>query len=163
MTTTSAIAFERIGLHEGSIGLPSGFEDRSANLFVPADPQQQPNLSIARDWLAADETLAAYVERQLRVLKSRLPNHKLVARVEDRLGADETGLAGERIDAQYKNAAQTVRQRQAVFLVGPRRALILTAASPRPFDEQFETLWREWLDSFVRSPETEAEAASDAE
>lgn len=152
MTATSSNAFERLGLHEGSIGLPPGFEDRTANILVPADPQNQPNLSIARDWLAPGETLTAYVDRQLQVLKSRLPSHKLLVRVADRLGQDEGGLNGERIEAQYKNGAQTVRQRQAAFLVAPGRALILTAASPRPFDAGFETLWRGWLDSFVQAP-----------
>jgi hypothetical protein len=157
MTSPTLPEFERIGIHEGSIGLPPGFEDRTANMFVPNDPQNQPNLSIARDWLAANETLGTYVDRQLQVLKSRLPNHKLVARVADRLGQDATGLIGERIEAQYKNGTQMVRQRQAAFLIGPKRALILTAASPRPFDERFETLWRGWLDSFEQAPRSEAD------
>lgn len=152
MTAASNIEFERIGLHEGSIGLPPGFADCTANVFVPADPQKQPNLSVARDWLAADETLATYVDRQLQVLKSRLPNHKLAARAAERLGQGEAGLLGERIEAQYKNGGQTVRQRQAAFLVAPKRALILTAASARPFDDDFEALWRGWLDSFVPAP-----------
>ena len=143
---------ERIGLHEGSIGLPAGFEDRTANLFVPSDPQTTPNLSIARDWLLEAETLPGYVDRQLQLLKSRLPSHKLVARGEERLGRPDGALAGERIDAQYKTGAQTVRQRQAAFLVGPKRALIFTAASPRPFDDAFELLWRAWLDTFVPAP-----------
>jgi hypothetical protein len=163
MTTPTFPAFERIGLHEGTIGLPPGFEDRTANMFVPSDPQNQPNLSIARDWLAASETLTTYVDRQLQVLKSRLPNHKLIARVADRLGDDDVGLVGERIEAQYKNGTQTVRQRQAAFLVGPKRALILTAASPRPFDANFETLWRGWLDSFVQASQAEGDSAPVAE
>jgi hypothetical protein len=44
-----------------------------------------------------------------------------------------------------------VRQRQAVFLVAPKRALIFTATSPRNFDEQFEALWRSWLESFTHA------------
>ena len=138
----------RIGLHEGSIALPVGFEDRSANIFVPADTQTQPNLSIARDWLADGETLSAYVDRQLTLLKARLPGHKLVARAGERLGLEEPACLGERIEAHYKNGAQMVRQRQAAFLIAPRRALILTAASPRALDAAFEALWRGWLDSF---------------
>lgn len=39
----------RIRIHEGSIVLPNGFEDRTTNLFVPADTAAQPNLSVARD------------------------------------------------------------------------------------------------------------------
>lgn len=139
----------RIGIHEGSIGLPAGYEDRTSNIFIPADLQHQPNLSIARDWLQEGETLPAYVERQIALLKARLASHKLLARAPERLGLHEPALAGERIEAQYKNGAQTIRQRQAAFLIAPRRALILTAATARPFDERFEALWRGWLDSFA--------------
>ncbi len=163
MTDTTTAAddarpFERIGLHEGSIGLPPGFEDRSANIFVPADTQNQPNLSVARDWLGEGETLPAYVDRQLAQLKARLPSHKLLARAPERLGRHEPALAGERIEAQYKNGVQTVRQRQAAFLVAPRRVLIVTAASARPLDERFDILWRAWLDSFA--PPTSAPGAA---
>ncbi|MCE3607367.1 DUF1795 domain-containing protein [Massilia sp. P8910] len=139
----------RVGIHEGSIGLPPGYQDNTTNLFVPADLQNQPNLSIARDWLADGETLATYVDRQLALLKARLSSHKLLDRAQERLGAHQPEMLGERIEAQYKNGAQTIRQRQAAFLIGPKRALILTAATARPFDERFETLWRNWLDSFA--------------
>lgn len=149
MSEATATPFERIGLHEGSIGLPPGYEDRTANMFVPVDPQIQPNLSIARDWLMEGETLAAYVDRQLGILKARIPNHKLIARVPEQLGQGNLPWVGERIEAHYKNGAQMIRQRQAAFLIGSRRALILTVASPHPFNDALETLWRGWLDSFV--------------
>jgi hypothetical protein len=138
----------RVGMHEGSVCLPQGFEDRTTNLFVPQDPQNQPNLSIARDWLAPGETLAAYVDRQLGILKARMPGHKLLGRTGERLGTHEPALAGERIEAQYKNGAQTIRQRQAAFEIGEGRALVFTAATPRAFDAHFDALWRNWLDSF---------------
>jgi hypothetical protein len=139
----------RIGLHEGSVALPPGFEDRTANLFVPADPQSQPNLSIARDWFAAGETLATYVDRQLGVLKARMPGHRLLARENDTLGSAPVVAAGERIDARYLNGAQVVRQRQAAFEIAPGRVLVFTAATPRGFDAAFDGLWRSWLDSFA--------------
>jgi len=40
--SAAAPAPQRIGMHEGSVCLPPGFEDRTTNLFVPADPQHQP-------------------------------------------------------------------------------------------------------------------------
>ena len=144
----AAAAPARVGLHEGSVGLPAGFDDRTTNIFVPADPQSQPNLSIARDRLGEGETLAAYVDRQLGILKARMPGHKLLGRTDERLGLHEPALVGERIDAQYKNGAQVIRQRQAAFDIGNGRALVFTAATPRAPDERFETLWRTWLDSF---------------
>ncbi|MDM5181662.1 DUF1795 domain-containing protein [Massilia sp. DJPM01] len=150
----------RVGIHEGSIGLPPGYQDNSTNIFVPADLQNQPNLSIARDWLAEGETLATYVDRQLGLLKARLAGHKLLERTQERLGAHQPDLLGERIDAQYKNGPQTIRQRQAAFLIGPKRALILTAATARPFDERFDTLWRNWLDSFAPPASTGGDLSS---
>lgn len=74
-------------------------------------------------------------------------------------GGGDAGLAGERIDAQYKNGQQIIRQRQAAFEVDQGRVLVLTAATPRGFDESFERLWREWLDSFER-PATAAPTAA---
>ena len=138
----------RLGMHEGSVCMPAGFEDRTTNLFVPADPHNQPNLSIARDWLARGETLEDYVDRQLGILKSRMHGHKLLGRANERLGLHEPALVGERIEAQYKNGTQVIRQRQAAFDIGAGRALVFTAATPRAFDERFEAMWRAWLDSF---------------
>ncbi|ATJ88279.1 DUF1795 domain-containing protein [Ralstonia solanacearum] len=144
---------DRIHFHEGSIALPPGFEDRTTNLFVPADPATQPNLSVARDWLKDGEALAAYVDRQLGVLKARMPGHRLLSRQAEQLGPDARGLDGERIDATYRSGSQTIRQRQAVFVVAPRRALIFTASSPAAFDEAFEAFWRAWLGGY-RSPDS---------
>lgn len=139
---------ERIRFHEGSMSLPAGFEDRTTNIFVPADTSTQPNLSIARDWLEDGEVLAKYIDRQLDQLKSRLPGHKMIARQAEQLGSGEQAIRGERIDASYKNNGRPVHQRQAAFVVAERRALILTASSPKPFDERFENLWRLWLDGY---------------
>jgi hypothetical protein len=151
MNTANTRACERVTLDEGSVALPQGFDDRTTNLFVPADPQNEPNLGISRDWLTEGESLAAYVDRQLALLKRRLPGHKTLSRTAEQLGQGEATLTGERIDSHYRSGAQTVRQRQAVFLVAPKRALIFTATSPRNFDEQFEALWRSWLESFTHA------------
>nr|WKF61987.1 hypothetical protein HUO10_006519 [Paraburkholderia busanensis] len=148
----------RIQFHEGSLLLPPGFEDRTTNLFVPADTAKQPNLSVARDWLNEDETLSAYIDRQLGQLRKRMPGHKLLNREPEQLGAGEAALTGERIDASYRNGDRTVHQRQAAFIVAPRRALILTASSPRPFDEAFETLWRDWLDGYQQPSDSTDES-----
>ncbi|WP_323123584.1 DUF1795 domain-containing protein [Burkholderia alba] len=151
---------DRIRFHEGSIALPAGFEDRTTNLFVPADLTAQPNLSVARDWLKDGETLPEYVDRQLALLKSRLAGHKLIARDAERLGGDVDGLVGERIDATYRNGGRAVYQRQAAFVVAPRRALIFTASSPKGFDDAFNTFWRGWLDGY-QPPEADDAAGQD--
>lgn len=158
MSDANTGATERIILHEGSVVLPQRFEDRTTNVFVPKDPQTEPNLSISRDWLNEGESLVAYVDRQLAVLKRRLPGHKALSQAAESLGQGEAALSGERIDCHYRSGAQIVRQRQAVFLVAPKRALIFSATSPRNLDEEFETLWRDFLDSFVQAPSLDVPA-----
>lgn len=161
----------RVVFTEGSMVLPPGYEDRSTNLLVPASPQSQPNLSVARDWMKPGETLPAYVERQLGLLKSQLASHKLLARSAISLGrTDNTSserpgssvpeaprqepLVGLRIDASYKNGKLLVYQRQAAFEIAPRRVLIFTGSRANGFGDAFEQLWTDWLASY-RAPAAE--------
>ncbi|RQZ16735.1 DUF1795 domain-containing protein [Burkholderia sp. Bp9031] len=139
----------RIRIHEGSIVLPDGFEDRTTNLFVPVDLATQPNLSVARDWLKDGETLSPYIDRQLAMLKSRLQGHRLLSRQAERLGPGADAMPGERIDTAYRNGAKMVFQRQAAFIVAPGRVLIFTASSAKSFGETLDTLWRNWLEGYL--------------
>lgn len=159
----------RVVFTEGSVVLPPGYEDRSTNLLVPASPQAQPNLSVARDWMKQGETLPAYVERQLGLLKSQLASHKLLARSAISLGRTDNAsserpegpraepLVGLRIDASYKNGKLLVYQRQAAFEIAPRRVLIFTASRANGFGDAFEQLWTAWLASY-QAPAAEASA-----
>jgi hypothetical protein len=148
----------RLLFSEGSVQLPTGYEDRTTNLLVPANTQVQPNLSIARDWMKPGETLATYVDRQMGLLKSQLAGHRVIAREPVQLGSDEAeGLTGERIDASYKNGKLIVHQRQAAFEVAPSRVLVFTASSLNGFRVEFEQLWAEWLASYQRPPVAEPE------
>lgn len=135
--------------HEGSIDLPGGYEDRTSNILVPKNVEAQPNLSIARDNLKPDELLADYVTRQVALLKSRLPGHKVLDRTPAQLGSDDDTLAGECITAQYKNNGRLIYQRQAAFLISADRALIFSASSPAPLDDAFDEFWQHWLSSFT--------------
>lgn len=142
---------QRIQFQEGSVTLPAGFEDRTTNLFVPADTATQPNLSIARDWLNEGEVLSAYVDRQLQQFKARMAGHRLLSRQAEQLGPEGAVLEGERIDARFVSSNRTVYQRQAAFIVAPGRAIIFTASSPHAFHPEFEAFWRQWLESY-RAP-----------
>lgn len=135
----------RVYFSEGSIALPPGFEDRTTNLFVPKDPAAQPNLSVARDWLKDEEALASYIDRQIGQLKAHLNSHKLRVRERAQLGVGDAALEGECIEATYRNGTRTVYQRQAAFVIAPRRALIFTASAPTSFDEAFDSFWHAWL------------------
>lgn len=141
---------------EGSIHLPAGYEDRTANLFVPANTTTQPNLNVARDWMKPGETLATYIDRQIALMKGQLAGHRVIQRgpieagaAVDAAGAEATSaLIGEAIEASYKNGKLLIYQRQAAFEVAPLRVLIFTASKAGGFNEAFETLWREWLASY---------------
>ena len=151
----------RIRFHEGSIALPTGFEDRTTNLFIPEDPQRQPNLSIARDTTEPDEQLPAYVERQIGLLKKRLPGYRVVGQRDAWLGAvTDDALAGRVVDAQHKSGSTMVFQRQAVFEVAPARVLVFTLSHSRPFDAGTEALWSGWLGAF-RHPDAQAPSTGD--
>ncbi|HHH7531632.1 TPA: DcrB-related protein, partial [Escherichia coli] len=41
-----------------------------------------------------------------------------------------------------------VYQRQAGFITGPGKVLVLTLTCQRPFDEHTDQLWTVWLTSF---------------
>jgi len=156
-TATTLPPAPRVGFTEGSMMLPAGYEDRSTNLLVPANTQTQPNLSVARDWLKPGETLAAYVDRQVALLKSQLAGHKVIARDAARLGPAEgeapgMPLPGLRIDATYRNGKHSIYNRQAAFEVAPGRVLIFSASSANGFGTAFERLWSEWLASYQVPP-----------
>ena len=149
---------------EGSIGLPPGYEDRTTNVLVPANVQVQPNLSVARDWMKPGETLPAYVDRQLALMKSQLAGHHLLVRRPAGLGAsDAQTLLGECIDARYRNGKLMIYQRQAAFEASPGRVLVFSGARAHGFGEQFEQLWADWLASYRLPPSLPVATAPSAD
>lgn len=137
-------------LNEGSIRVPGGFQDRSANIFVPGDAAQSDfNLNIGRDDMHADETPADYVGRQIRIMKEKIPGYRLVSRNATRLGEGKEAIDGEQIDASYRSASRTVYQRQAAFSFPDGRVLIFSATGASPFSDNANAIWTRWLESFV--------------
>jgi hypothetical protein len=166
---------QRVSFTEGSVQLPAGYEDRTANVLVPPNPQAQPNLNIARDTMKPGETLTTYIDRQIALLKSQLGGHRTLAREAIRLGppsasasseedanmaAVTTGLIGESIDATFKSGKSLIFQRQAAFVMAPSRVLIFTASTLQGFGPEFEKLWSGWLASY--QPPTPAQQPTDA-
>jgi hypothetical protein len=162
----------RVVFTEGSFELLAGYEDRSNNLLIPTNPQTQPTLSMARDWMKPDETLPQYFERQLARLKSQFASYKVLSQSDDALlasgappGGDaaapsQPALPGLRVDATYRNAKQSIRKRQAVFEVAPRRVIIFTASSLSAGGGDFDRMWANWLASY-RLPPADPPAPAD--
>ena len=144
-------------LNEGAFALPAGFSDRSTHIFLPTHPEVSAHLSVARDTLASGENIEAYVERQLSVLKQKLPGHGVQTRQTAELGQAPHSTTGLQIDATYRNGQRTIYQRQAAFLVERSPGvLIFTSSGPKPFDGVFNAIWRQWLASFQPRPTEES-------
>ncbi len=139
-------------MDEGSLAIPAGFQDRTTNIFIQGVAESSTlNLNIGRDNYADDETLELYVSRQIKLLTDKLPGYKLKSRNPASLGAvaNVPAITGEQIDGGYKNGGRFLHQRQAAFPISATRVLIFSATSAAPFDAKFETLWAQWLGSFI--------------
>lgn len=135
--------------HEGTLPLPDGYEDRTANVFVAkGDAAAAPNLSISRDSLREGEAFTEYVSRQLDLLKEKIPGYALEGRAEATLGAGEGALVGEQLDARFKSNGKRLCQRQAAFPIAPGRVLVFSATFAGLFDDPFNRFWVEWLSRF---------------
>ncbi|HCR7303261.1 TPA: DcrB-related protein, partial [Shigella flexneri] len=63
-------------------------------------------------------------------------------------GTGEAAMTGEQILATHRSGKTEVYQRQAGFITGPAKVLMLTLTTQRPFDDHTDQLWTEWLTSF---------------
>lgn len=68
-------------LQEGSITLPEGFQDRTVNMFILGNSIPAPlNITVSRDNLLSGEDLGAYIERQVKLIASKLRGYTILAR-----------------------------------------------------------------------------------
>ena len=136
-------------IQEGCFTLPETFLDRTVNIFVPASNERaSPSLNISRDTLKPDENLTTYIDRQIVLMKKSLGQHRVLSRGTALAGTGEAAMAGEQILATHRSGKTEVYQRQAGFITGPGKVLVLTLTSQRPFDEHTDQLWTAWLTSF---------------
>ncbi|AXM94861.1 DcrB-related protein [Pseudomonas plecoglossicida] len=140
-------------LQEGGIALPPGFEDRTVNMFVLGASVPAPlSITISRDTLLPDETLQAYVERQIKMLTSKLRGYSRMGNKAVALSTTAP-IPGIQIDAYYLNQGRPLYQRQAAFIVSPGRALIFSTTAQADFSAQQNQDWDNLLASFTpRNP-----------
>jgi len=145
-------------INEGAFTVPEGFQDRSTNIFIQGDPASSlQNINIGRDHRNDDESMEDYVTRQISLLTKNLSGYKLKERKAAKLGINETAhpIAGEQIDAGYKGNGRFLHQRQAAFPMSGTLVLIFSATSAKPFDDEFEAMWAQWLGSFAVRPDSD--------
>jgi hypothetical protein len=136
-------------INEGIFTLPAGFTDRSVNSFIQGEPGNSTfNLSVSRDVPLPDEPVAAYVERQLSLLKKNLKGYRLLHRQPCVLGSGEQALTGVEVYGHWKEGARAIYQRQAAFMPEAQQVLIFSATAGGAFDPPRDTQWQAWLASF---------------
>lgn len=140
-------------LQEGSISLPEGFDDRTVNMFVLGASVPAPlSITISRDTLLPDEALQAYVDRQIKMLTSKLRGYTRLDNKAVTLSATAP-IPGIQIDAYYMNQGRPLYQRQAAFLISPGRALIFSTTAQADFSPRQSEDWDNLLASFLpRNP-----------
>lgn len=140
-------------LQEGGISLPEGFDDRTVNMFVLGASVPAPlSITISRDTLLPDEALQAYVDRQIKMLTSKLRGYTRLDNKAVTLSATAP-IPGIQIDAYYMNQGRPLYQRQAAFLISPGRALIFSTTAQADFSPRQSEDWDNLLASFLpRNP-----------
>lgn len=142
-------------LHEGSIKLPEGFQDRTVNMFVMGSTLPAPlSITVSRDTLLPSEHLKTYVDRQVKMLSSKLRGYTLLNRKAVSLST-VAPLEGIQIDAYYMTEGRPHYQRQAAFLIEPERVIVFSTTSQTDFSDEQTQGWDHMLTSFQpRVPHT---------
>lgn len=140
----------RYRLQEGTVFVPSHFQDRSLNNFVlQSNGQMVFNIAVGRDIAKPGETLEAWGKRQMAILENNLSRIKLISQESAQLGATDEMITGIQFLYTYKSGIKTVYQRQAWFFINEQRVLNFSASSATPFNEELTGLWQEFLIGFV--------------
>ncbi|MBP1127142.1 MULTISPECIES: DcrB-related protein [Pseudomonas] len=135
-------------LQEGSIVLPTGFQDRTVNMFVLGASVPAPlSITISRDVLLPAEALKAYVDRQIKMLASKLRGYTVLGTKSVSLSTSAP-IDGVQIDAYYMTEGRPFYQRQAAFLIEPSRAIIFSTTAPADFSNEQNQDWINLLASF---------------
>ena len=135
-------------LQEGSIVLPEGFQDRTVNMFVLGASIPAPlSITISRDMLLPAEELKAYVDRQVKMLASKLRGYTLLGKKSVELSSIAP-IEGIQIDAYYMTDGRPFYQRQAAFLIEPGRAIIFSTTAQADFSSEQNQNWADLLASF---------------
>lgn len=136
----------KYAIQEGIFELPEDFTDRTVNTFIQGNiHKSQFNFTISRDISPVEETLEAYVKRQISIIQKSIKGYKLLKQQPCELGRSLEGIF---ISGFWKDSAKNFYQRQAAFFLSEQDVLILSASSANEFNQHTDSLWYEWLDSF---------------
>jgi len=134
---------------EGRITLPDHYQDRTVNIFTPSG-DNLPAFNISRDEMVENETLAAYIDRQLTLMQKHLKNWKHIERRSVILG--DNFSQGECVHASYLRDGKPVYQQQAVFNTADNHIVVFTMSSSTPLTEADHQQFQALLVSFTVHP-----------
>ncbi|AMA47842.1 DcrB-related protein [Pseudomonas alabamensis] len=136
-------------MHEGSITLPTGFQDRTVNLFIQDNTIPAAlSISVSRDTMLPGEDLDTYVARQVQLIGAQLRGYTVIDQSPVALSPTQS-LIGIQITAHYLKDDKPIHQRQAAVEVGPDRVLVLSTTSQNAFTAEQDENWQALLSSFV--------------
>lgn len=136
-------------MHEGSITLPAGFQDRTVNMFTYGNTLPTAlSISVTRDAMLSGEDIDAYVARQIKLIGAQLRGYTIVDQSPVTFSSTQP-LAGIQIKAHYLKDGKPIHQCQAAVEVGPERVLVFSTTSQNPFSAEQDESWQNLLGSFV--------------
>ncbi|WP_067707263.1 DcrB-related protein [Erwinia sp. ErVv1] len=130
---------------EGNITLPDHYQDRTVNVFT-LPGKNTPAFNISRDSMNDDETLSAYIDRQLTLMQKHLKGWKQTERVSVVLGNNL--LQGECVHASYLRDGKRVFQQQAVFNTSENHILVFTMSRVEKIRDMDSQCFQALLGSF---------------
>jgi hypothetical protein len=135
-------------LQEGHLTLPEGFQDRTVNMFVMGANGPTPlSITISRDTTLPGEVLSTYLERQLKLIASKLRGYTVLDKQVVALSRQQP-LQGVQVEASHQAEGRPMYQCQAAFIIAPGRVLVFSTSSKQDFTPQQTEQWAELLASF---------------
>lgn len=130
--------------NEGLVVLPDGYTDRTINVLVPQGAA--PSFNISRDEMQENDTITAYIDKQLNLMEKHLKGWKQTERKTCALG--EELIQGECVHASYINEGKRIWQQQAVFNTHERHILVFSMTSAAKLSESDSLTYETLLKNF---------------
>jgi hypothetical protein len=151
-------------MQEGTLVLPERTEDRTVNIFQVsgAGDGESCNIVVNRDACEPDESIEAYVGRQMKMLGRTLRSMKETARRETTIGA--TKMPGMEIEVRSTDVStgRVQYQIQASCKLTDKSVLLFTLTSPSPLSDALRKDWQQIISSFLPMTRLSENPAKDA-
>jgi len=133
-------------INEGTLPIDAE-EDRSINVFAIKNPDGAPlQAIITRDKGEPGESLAASVERQIKILSRQVKEFKALANEEIQI--TEANWPAILREHSFKQSNQSAYQLQIIAQTPAQGFMIFTLSSIKPFSDSHRQAWIKTVTSF---------------